>query len=593
MRTARSVVALCLIAAGCSSPFAHLPVAPPSAYVGAEAALRKGDFAAAERGFEAYLESSPDETYRTRAYYRLAQARFGAQRYRDALRSLDDLQNEFPEQQGPQIPALAGDAHYALGQRVEAILRWEQAWARASESDRELLRPRLEKAIDELDASDTEQLAGLLSVPEVHAMLESHTPEPAPAVAAVPATPRAVAPEKELEPAAAPPPGPVSAGIGEVWSDGAGKRAPDAQAAKRLSNAQVEAGIGRPYFPATLESDDGEQLAVGCLLPLTGTDRAAGRRALNGLRLAFEGSLYALAVQDTGSDPAIAELLIHKLAADTSVLAAIGPQGEADADAVAPLADQLGMPLLLLSEKEGFAGRFVLQAATTRRQQVRAIVRYATQTLVLSRLGVLYPEDEEGRAFLNAFSNEVRIQGGTLVGSRGYGPGQSSFGGEAGAARTWSQKNGVQAIFVPDDAETAVLVAAALRRVVPDVVLLGSERWHDVPVLARAGDAVEGAVFAGSFHPSSKAAGAQSFASEFRQRAGDFPSALEAQAYDAGMLVRRVLEGGADTREEVLSSLRAVGSYDGAGRIIAAPEKFEREPVLLRVRKGEIEEVPG
>src|SRR4029078_8878033 len=102
----------------------------------------------------------------------------------------------------------------------------------------------------------------------------------------------------------------------------------------------------------------------------------------------------------------------------------------------------------------GLSGRYVLQAATTRRQQVRALVGHATRVLGVARFGVLYPDDEEGRAFVNAFQSEVREQGGMIIGSRGYRPGQTTCEREAAAVETWSSKDEVQAVFIPDQAET-------------------------------------------------------------------------------------------------------------------------------------------
>jgi ABC-type branched-subunit amino acid transport system substrate-binding protein len=335
----------------------------------------------------------------------------------------------------------------------------------------------------------------------------------------------------------------------------------------------------------------GSLTRVACLVQLTGPDKSYGWRALNGLRLAFDDQPDALTVRDTGGDPQVAAQLVRRLASDPTIVAVVGPQRSAESEAVAPLAEQLGMPVLLLSQREGLGGRSVLQAGVTQRQQASTVIQYATSRLGATRFGVLYPDDGYGQAFLGAFSDEVRAHGATLVGSKAYTPSSRSFGGEVAAVRGWIDSQGLQAVFIPDAAPTATALATAVRQVAPDVVLLGSESWNDAPLIAQAGAAIDGAVFVDTFHAGGGDAATDAFVSRFRSRSGTAPTVFEAQAYDAGMLVRSAVDNGATTRAALLDQLRTVQSYEGAGRLSAAPQGFHRELILLRARQGEIERV--
>jgi ABC-type branched-subunit amino acid transport system substrate-binding protein len=312
---------------------------------------------------------------------------------------------------------------------------------------------------------------------------------------------------------------------------------------------------------------------------------------LNGVRLAFEDFPDALVVRDTGADPEIAARLAERLAADPTVVAIVGPQRSNEAEAIAAVAERQGLPVLLLSQREGLDGRFVLQAAVTQRQQAHAVVAHAAERLGVRRFAVLYPEEGYGRSFRDVFGEEVGRQNGTLVGSKGYAPGERDFAAAVAAVRGWRTGKELQAVFIPDAAPTATALAAALRSAAPDLILLGSESWNDAPLISQAGAALEGAVFADAFYPASRTPATQAFVSRFRSRAGASPTVFEAQAYDAGMLIRRAIERGAKTRAEVLAELRETGSYEGAGRLSVAPHGLERELILLRVRQGEIEEV--
>ena len=157
---------------------------------------------------------------------------------------------------------------------------------------------------------------------------------------------------------------------------------------------------------------------VACLLPLTGPDHAYGQRALAGLRLAFADAPEQLVVRDTGGDPSIAKELMTSLDREPSVVAVIGPLRSSEAEVSAPLAEREQLPLLLLSQREGLTGHYVLQMAMTRSQQVRLLVGYAIDTLKLQHFGVLYPNDGYGASFNRLFTEVVNGHGGQLVGEQ-------------------------------------------------------------------------------------------------------------------------------------------------------------------------------
>ncbi len=306
-------------------PYSHLPEAPPASYEVAEDALRRGDFETAVEGLTRYLAEGESLGYRPRAYYQLAQAEFGLQQYQETLDTLAQLNQEYPTLKGPQAPALAGDAHYALGNRVDAILSWEQAWSRGVKVDHDILRPRIERAMKELSGSELSDVAGSLTEPALREMLGADAP-----AALVSAPPHGTA---DAEPAAA----------AAVVEDGDENR--DAAADAVAPAPELESGT-----------------RVACVLLLTGPDRQHGRQALSALRHAFADAPDSLVVRDTGGDPAEAAQLFARLATDPSIVAVIGPQRHSDVAVIAPQAERLGIPLLLLSDEEGFAGRYVLRA---------------------------------------------------------------------------------------------------------------------------------------------------------------------------------------------------------------------------------------
>ena len=330
---------------------------------------------------------------------------------------------------------------------------------------------------------------------------------------------------------------------------------------------------------------------VACILPLTGPDQAYGKRALAGLRLAFADAPDHLVVRDTGGDPATTADWLAGLQDDADVVAVVGPLRSSEAEVAAPIAERQRLPLLLLSQREGLGGHYVLQVAMTRTQQVRLLVHYAVTALKLRRFGIVYPNDGYGSAFAESFKKEATDQGASIAGTFPYPPETTSFASAVVAVRGW-QRAGLDALFIPDAAPTATALAADVRSEMPGVVLLGTESWNDTKSLANAGSAVDGAIFADAFFADSVRPSTREFVQRFQQRVGQLPTVFEAQAFDAGIALRKVIAGGATSRERIVVELNALGTFQGAGELRAAPGGFERSVSLLRYHDGKVEEVP-
>jgi ABC-type branched-subunit amino acid transport system substrate-binding protein len=569
----RIIVAVFLIGVlpligGCMPEYSHLPMTPTQSIAQAEDALHRGEYETAIRGFSDYLATG-EPTFRARAFFELAQAQYGLENYEATLDTLHDLDEQYPHQRWPQTATLRGDADYALGKREDAIREWDIAWQRGSDADRQFLRSRIERAIDELTPSQAGELATEVQNDDVRAMLISRTPRPSAAGrrAAGGAAPVGTRSRSSAAPAAPPVDAPSPA-------------AEQAAAAlETLPPADLSIGAGTALDSAA---------RVAALLPLSGPDRTYGQRALSGLRLAFAEFPRMLVVRDTGGQSDLAAQLVTALAADPNVLAVVGPLRNQDASVVAPLAEREQIPLLLLARDATLTGPYVLQTSTTEQEQMQTLADYAVHTLGCTRLGVLYPDDAYGNRYFDAFRNQATQLGATVVKSSPYHPGQPNVSAQTALVKGWVSEDGVQAVFVPDAAPTAVKIAEAARAAAPDLKLLGTESWNQPDVLASAGKGIDGAVFADSFFIGAGMPSTADFVTRFRAQNGYSPTSFEAQAYDAGMLVREAIAGGARSRGAVLQFLRAVTNYRGAGSIASGANGLKPDLVLLQVQDGRV-----
>jgi ABC-type branched-subunit amino acid transport system substrate-binding protein len=125
------------------------------------------------------------------------------------------------------------------------------------------------------------------------------------------------------------------------------------------------------------------------------------------------------------------------------------------------------------------------------------------------------------------------------------------------------------------------------------VQLLGANGWDDPALVERAGKYVECAIFVDGFFPASERPETKAFVTEFQARYQHPPSILEASAYDAAAMLRRVVEGGATDREALRAGLGALKGFKGATGDLAFDARREvAKPLFyITVEKGALREL--
>jgi len=362
---------------------------------------------------------------------------------------------------------------------------------------------------------------------------------------------------------------------------------------------------------------------LGCLLPLSGPYQPYGRRALKGIELAlhrFGGAAgpgrpgWQLLVRDTGSDPDRAVAAVHEFFAE-KVAAVIGPIFTAEAAAAE--AQALGIPIMVLSQKENLPdiGSFVFRNFMTPQMQTQTLVSYLVRDMGLQRFGVLFPEEAYGYTFLNEFWKQVTILGGDVVAAQAYDGEKTDFSGAIGslvgmalykdgvparadasesalwgpecrfleevilgvddvrAQKTEEQREAPEfeeivdpvpvadfdALFIPDSAPRVGMIVPQLAYYdVTDVVLLGTNLWHSDRLLELAGQYMQGALVADGYFAQSTSGPLIEFSGAYRRAHGEEPGFIEAIAYDTATILfdivgRSQSEFRSGLRDEILT----------------------------------------
>ena len=540
-----SCVILLLVLVGCSS---RRPIeSAPLAFRQAEDSFKLGHYDRAAHGYRIFIDSNEASDLVPRAYFKLARAEIRLGRPDRCVAALDELQRRYPDQEWRQVFELRGNAEYARGNPVSAVYYWERAMEASDRSRRVQLRQQIADAVRAMDGETVARTRAVVTKAETRQLIDSATTATA------------------------------ASGVG-----GSAPLLPTASAVATGRLPETTPGVVPP-----------SAAKIGVLLPLSGKYASYGKRSLAGIKLAMEQSGIELVVRDTAGESQLARAAIDELAATPEVRAVIGPLRSREAQSVSPRAERARMPLLSLAQNKGLSGRYVLQTAMTHEMQAAHLADFAINAAGLRTFGVLFPRDAYGMALSDAFQDEVRRRGGRVVGAVAYEPASQEFSIEVLTLQRWVDGDGLHAVFIPDFASTAGLLSRSLRASRPGIVLLGSNGWHDPGELGEVADAVDGAVFVDGFFVGSQRTATQRFLNAYRSAHDDVPGVLEAQAYDAAMVLRQAIEsGGSGSRDELIEAVRAMGRFDGAAGTLSFGEgDVERELFLLKLDGRRIREL--
>ncbi len=370
---------------------------------------------------------------------------------------------------------------------------------------------------------------------------------------------------------------------------------------------------------------------VGILLPLSGRFKVFGERVKQVFDMAAteaaarsEGKLKFL-YKDTAGDPIQTQKAMEELVYDEGVIAIIGPLMGDTSQAAAYQAEQLQVPLISLSPREGLPeiGPNVFRSGMTATMQAEAIVGYAWEVLGKRSFGILYPMQPYGEDLALAFWEQVRKRGGEVTAAERYEYDASTFkrqvrsmvwryellyGASGGGicrdnskltcgvvVRKFEEETvptvDFEALFIPDYAKQVGMIAPAIpfeeveidnhlastyRRMernkrrtgheIKAVQLLGGNGWNHERLKDFGGKWVEGGIFCDGFldtgSPDPKSA---DFVAAFKKDYKRKPGTMEAYAYDAvGLLAETLLTSQAQSRKQLRAALLNLTEYQGA-----------------------------
>lgn len=388
-----------------------------------------------------------------------------------------------------------------------------------------------------------------------------------------------------------------------------------------------------------IRTEEADPLSVGLLLPLTGSNQVFAFQVLRGVVLAMDlfgpkkpdAPLVSFHIEDVGDDPEKAAAAVEKLVREKRIVAALGPLFSKESQAAATAALQYGLPILTLTPVEGITeiGENVFRNSLTKSEQAAELARLAIDTLGIRRAAILYPQNSYGTEFMTLFWNEFVRLGGEIRGAESYDPLVSDFGrpikrlvalsplelrpGEVCSEEEMNKRLkealtgkklprcyppdklpplvDFEAVFVPDGFEKVTQIVPALAFYdVRGVQILGSNLLNSPDIFrARAGEAMQGAIFLDGFFKDKKDPQVSQFVQRFYATFGSEPGVLEAQAFDTASIVLNVIsKNRPSNRRGFVEALRNVKEFPGvSGETSFSPSRDARRKLTTLTVDGE------
>lgn len=364
----------------------------------------------------------------------------------------------------------------------------------------------------------------------------------------------------------------------------------DAAGAAALVEAGAEAMVEVGLLDALMATQtrlaaggEGRELRYGVLLSLTGPDRRAGRAALGAMLLAQrafepEDAVSVMLIRDVGGTAEQARSAAEELIALGATML-VGPIEPVLAEAAGEAARARGVPLLSLSAlaHEGSGGglwRLQVDAV----MEARTAMEEALSVRGVRRVVVV--RDAAGGAWLDAFAStavSAATEGGAevvlelTVGGEGDGLQQSA---ERAARRIMATDADAVVLALSPGSATPFLAwmagvglwsATDARTTGPRgrrlVTVVGNSFLLGEAVLRNSAEYMTGAILPWWFHPELMDASGAAFAWRFEHTYGRSPGVLEAFAYDAAGIARRMLVG--EGRRDGVRLADRLGSEEG------------------------------
>jgi len=562
---------------------------PAGIYAEADLAFLTGGYQEALESFKKFVKEYPEYPEIVAARYKIARIYFNIGDFKNSINASLEWLNLYPDNPlKVEVMSLMGNNYNALGNRPESF-RWRltafKAVKEKSGQDfqdiKEELNTKILDSIKTCPREELEQMAG-------YGVESDYIPYIYHRLAVI-----------SLE---------------ENRTDDVKKYA---MLLVRSSQEETWVSMGRELLERVSKKTGGENdagtITIGCLLPLSGPFALYGQEVLNGIDLGMDifsrqqkGQAIELVIKDTKGNAEDAIAAVKELVDVDNVTVIVGPLASVESIAAAKKAQELGVPIITFTQKEGITneGDMVFRNFLTPSKEVEALLNRAMNDMGMKRFAIFYPDKTYGQYYKDIFRERVKLMGGTITAVESYKPDQTDFADGIrkivgsnnsridGKGTSSASSLNFDAIFIPDNYQQIAMIAPQFPYYNAfNVPFLGTSLWMSDDLVKSTGSFLQGAVFPVGFSPDADMEGIEEFVADYKDSFQSDPGVLAANGYDTIRLIKDILnKGGIKARKDFQKELHQ-DVFKGVTGEISFDEKGEvkKEPVLLTIEGENIE----
>ena len=284
-------------------------------------------------------------------------------------------------------------------------------------------------------------------------------------------------------------------------------------------------------------------IKIGVVGPLTGPFAAGGQSQLSGAEMRAKelnaaGGPYRIELlpQDDASNCDQSVNATVRLITQDRVVAILGALNSPCSLAMIPLTRRYRVPQFTVGvgaaiTKQG--SPWVFRTAVGAAGQTEELARFATSSLHLSKIAVLYSDDEYGASMAAGFKDALAKLNLQPAEFASFPRDDQDFTGQL----TRVKASGATGLYVVGAYTAAALFARQAKQLGLDLQLLGDTGNATPKYIELGGDAVNGAIVMEPFTPVDPAPDVQAFVKRFRDQYGRDPDGWTAEMYDTVKLI--------------------------------------------------------
>lgn len=342
---------------------------------------------------------------------------------------------------------------------------------------------------------------------------------------------------------------------------------------------------------------EGNVIKVGEVGSLTGSEATFGTSTHNGIELAIkeqnaeggiQGKKIELTTMDDQGKPEEAATAVTKLITQDRVVAILGEVASSRSIAMAPIAQQYGIPMITPSSTNPQVtqlGDHIFRVCFIDPFQGEVMAKFALNTLKIKKVAILRDvRNDYSVGLANFFEETFKKGGGEIVVDQSYSAGDVDFKAQLTAIR----EKKPEAVFVPGYYTEVGLIARQAKELGLNVPLMGGDGWDSPKLTEIGGKAIEGSYFSNHYSHEDKAPYVQDFIKKYKADYKVIPDGLAAMGYDAAKVLFEAMKNSPNlTTKEITDQIAHIKDYQGVTGKITINEKRDavKSAVVLRVGK--------